>query len=359
MRFGPDARRCRTEPPPFLTLRVGVDASVAIWDRDVPVDGAAAGLGIPVDVRIVGPLWAGGRMGYLVGGDAGHDADGDGFDDDNQENPKILTFAGGPRIVVDTEPSRQEAWRFGVSAGWLVPLNGGSAGPLLEAAVERQWGMLLVDPSEGEPTHGRGQDFSLGVRAQLGLEDAKEYRALSFTATYATELFAQLPGGVEPARSRPDVDHTVSADFFVGTGFRRGGLAQGMGLSLGLPFGRLVELRARGEAMLLAGTELFEGVSVYSALGGLRLSRWYLPWVEVLAGWGQVFGTRPHPIASSPVIEGAIGGQFPNALGCGYGLNVAQRVRFGLHDGDRRFVAITLGLGITYDSAIRASECWP
>ena len=359
MRFGPQARQCRTEPPPFLTTRIGIDASLGAWDRDVGVDHAAAGFGIPIDLRIVGPLWLGARAQYTVGGDGGRDADGDGFDDDNTQNPKVFVFAGGPRLVLDTEPARREAWRFGLSAGVLVPLNGGESGPVIEAAVERQWGSLRVDHEEGPPTHGTGTDFSLGVRAQQGLADASDYRSLMLTATYATEMFVELPSGEAPPRSRPDVEHTSSMDLLVGTGFGAGGLAQGVGLAFGLPLTRVLEPRLRTDAVFFTGTDAHEGAFVYSALVGLRLSRWYLPWIELLAGYGHAFGTQPTAVASGLLAEVAMGGQFPNALGCGYGITIGQRVRFGFEEGDRRLVALLFAIGVSYDSLVRASECWP
>jgi hypothetical protein len=172
-------------------------------------------------------------------------------------------------------------------------------------------------------------------------------------------MFVELPAGDPPPRSRPDVEHTASADVLVGTGFGAGGFAQGVGLSFGLPLTRVLEPRLRMDALFLHGTDTHEGAFVYTALAGLRLSRWYLPWVELLAGYGHAFGTQPTAVASSVLVEIAMGGQFPNALGCGYGLTIGQRIRFGIEEGDRRLVALLFAVGLSYDSLVRASECWP
>ncbi len=354
--FDRGSRRCRRRPPSVPTLRFGVDAAAGAWDSDAPVDHSVVSLGVPVDVAITEWLWLGAAARYLVGGDDGVDGDGDGRDDQDTANPKALLFTGGPRLALFTEPARREAWRFGLSGGYLLAIDGGSDGPVLEAAVERQAGTLLVDgPDAG---HGLGHDVALGVRVQQGLGDASGYRALLVSATYATELFVRLPDGERPRRTRPDVEYTLSGELLVGTGFARGGFGYGVGLAAGLPFGRLIELRARGEALGLGGSDEHEGGTLYSALGGLRLSRWYLPWAEVLAGWTHAFGTAA--IEPTVVLEFAGGMQFPNAFGCGLGLVVGQRARLGLGDSDqKRFGTLLFTLGVSHDNLIRASQCWP
>jgi len=357
------AVRCREPAPDMPPFRIGVEALAGTQRRDVPLNGVGFGVAIPIDVALTRVVGVGARLGYQVAADAGRDDDGDGRDDDNRENHRALLLVVGPRIVLHTEAARSEAWRVEASGGWLGVLTGdGSSGPIAELAFGRQVGSFTVDHSMAG--HGTGTEAALTLRLQQGFGGASDYRALLVGATLATEMWARLPEGSRPRRTRPDVEHTFGGGIDMGVAMRENAssFVPGASLYVGLPFGRVIEARAQAELFHVGGEENRDGADVVAFLGGVHLGRWFPVFLEVLGGYGLTASTRPGPVGDSGLFEITAGLQLPNLLGCGVGQFVGQRTRVELGsvpEGRERLVVVGAVIGLSYDSLVRAAECWP
>ena len=362
-----ESYRCRNRPPSIPTLRLGVDLGLGTHTADAELDHLAFAFGIPLDVRITEAFWLGGRAEYLTGGDRGLDTDNDGRDDMDTTNLSGWGFSFGPRLVLFTEPARQEAWRFGFNGGYFFSDNNVvSDGPIIELALERQFGALFASRgSTGRFFGGVGQEFSVGLRMRQGLSAIDDYRSALIVLAYATEIGARLPDGPGPEPGRPDIEHTVTLeDQFVIAGAGDGaGIGTSLALSLGLPLGRLLQPIVRGDLLLLQlnneNDHERDGVTQLTVLTGLHVGRWSLLFAEALMGYAVAFGTDPSPVGSGYVVDLATGFQFPNMLGCGFGIWTAPRVRFGLSRDNGDFVAVGVAAGVQYDSLVRAAECHP
>lgn len=362
---GDPALPCYAPEPNLPPLRLGFGALVGSTFTE-GLDGPSGGITLFADVLVVGPLELGARLAYQVARDVRLDTDGDGFDDENLENPRFLVVTGGPRLVFFTEPARREGFRLGVSAGWMSRVASfGPSGPVLEVTLERQAGMLFVRSAPGEVARtGSGHDFGLALRYQQGLGDASAYRALLLALTYAVEVGVRLPEGTTPPRRKPALQYTFAGDVFAGLAIHpRTRAAYGLGLAFGLPFGRWLALQTRFEATQVTGNDLGDGATLMSAFAGLKVGRWFPFFAEVLFGRTHVdasplpANSDPPGIASGWAVDIAVGAQLPNLFGCGMGMRVFERTRIGV-DATMPTMAL-LGFGLTYDNLIRAGECRP
>lgn len=348
---------CLRPAPSLPPLRIGVELLGGAHDADVELAGGAAGLAVPLEIALSPALSVAARVSVVRGREARVDADGDGRDDARAGALRASSLTAGATVSLFTEPSRREAVRLAAGAGWLS-LRGPAAvrGGVVEIGVGRQVGTLRTRPGPDRPTHGHAHDVALTVHARHGVGGARRYRALLVGASYAVEAGVALPPGVRQVPRRPRVEHTAGVDgaaaFFVG---ERGGAGGGVGLFVGLPFKRAVELRARADTARVRAEQ--GAFAIHAVVAGLRLSRWALPYAELLLGYAGSTGTRPRPFEAGPVLEVATGAQVPNALGCGLGVFLRAGLRAGLGAGTRELRAGSLGLGVSYDSLIGAREC--
>jgi hypothetical protein len=361
---------CYEPEPVWPPIRLGAGAVLGVAPTDtLGLDGPIVGAEAFADVAIVGPLELGVRLAYQSAADDRFDGDADGFDDDDLGNAQLLLITAGPRVVLFTEPARREGFRFGVSGGWLGRLDdsliGPASGPVVEVAVERQAGMLFSNSDyDLVGRTGTGHNFGLGVRYQQGLADAADYRAVLGTLSYALEVGVRLPEGAPGPRRKPALEMTLHGEALGGTVLSdRFGLGYGIGFELGFPFGRWVAAQARVDAMQLGGTELGDAAMTLSALGGVKIGRWFPIFAEVLFGWSHSFGTPlpedadPRGIEPGWAVDVAVGAQLSDAFGCGIGAYVSQRTRIGIEPTTPTVVLAAVGL--SYDNLIRAAECQP
>lgn len=353
---------CMQPPPPIPPLRIGAELLIGGQRAEPELDHRAVGVAVPFDVQVVGPLWGGLRAQYLSGPDQAIDTDQDGKTEIDGDDHRAFFFTAGPRLVVHTEPARREAWRLSAGTGWMEVLGDVSPdGPVVELAIERQAGLLLVFSEPGVvATHGQGRELTLSLRGLQGLGDAKDYRALLVGMSYAHEYAVPLPEG-ETERGQPDVPHTFGGESLIAVNVSSehgSGITGGFGLYAGLPFGDIVEMRARGDVTRLRRRD-GPPVVQYAALGGFKLARTFPAYLEVLAGWGTALGAKPRFVRPGALLDVALGAQAHNLLGCGIGVHFGVRTRAGLTDGTSEQLTAGLVLGVDYDSAARARSCQP
>jgi len=132
----------------------------------------------------------------------------------------------------------------------------------------------------------------------------------------------------------------------------------GVGITVGLPLGALLDLRARADALALPGAG-DDGVIASSAVAGprLRLDDLWPVFVEALGGWALTFGTEPRDIGDGPVLDVGVGLHALDLGGVGryppvpdLGLELALRFRAGLDRTNAPLRAVLLAVGVEYGS---------
>jgi hypothetical protein len=180
------------------------------------------------------------------------------------------------------------------------------------------------------------------------------------TLGYATEWGVPLPGGDPPPRLRPEVEYTLSLDgsWVLGLNDEGRGTAAAVGANLGLPFGSLLELRARADLLMFAHVD-GQGATQLTTLAGLRAGRWFPVFLEVSVGYGASLGSAPNRLGSGVVLDAFAGVHMANLLDCGVGGYFGVRYRDGLGERNDALRATFLTVGVDYDNLVGARECHP
>ncbi|RLB57226.1 MAG: hypothetical protein DRJ42_01090 [Deltaproteobacteria bacterium] len=339
---------CRARPPAAPPIRIGVELQLGWAEHAAPLSEATSGIGLYADLALASWFGVGVRGAHRGMAGDGTSASGLG----------AFVVTAGPRFTLFTEPARHEAFRLGLDAGALLIVDGvGASGPMVEVSLERQAGNLFRGRGSPRPAHGTAIELGIALRYQQGLGAASDYRAFLVSTYMGFEVLSRLPEGAPPRRTRPKVEYILSASGAAGSSLGdlagAGGLAQ---LGLGFPVGEWLVLELAADAMILAQPEADPSV-VYSLLGGLRSPRWFPIFAEVLAGYSAVLGPQPRGLDSGPILDIVVGGQFPNAFGCGFGLTMGPVTRIGLGGGTSGWAFVGGQIGMRYDNLIRAAEC--